>query len=45
VPCVLGKSGVEKVLEVPLSAAERAAFQVSIDHVKELVAVVQKLGG
>jgi malate dehydrogenase len=45
VPCVLGKGGVEKVLEVPLAAAEKAAFQVSIEHVKELVAVVQKLAG
>jgi len=44
VPAVLGKNGVEKVLEVPLSAEEKAAFQVSIDHVKELVAEVDKLG-
>jgi len=44
VPCVLGKGGVEKVLEVPLSEAEKAAFQVSIQHVKELVGVVQKMG-
>lgn len=44
VPAVLGKGGVEKVLEVPLSADEKAAFQVSIDHVKELVAEVEKLG-
>ncbi len=44
VPAVLGKGGVEKVLEVPLSPDEKAAFQVSIDHVKELVAQVDKLG-
>lgn len=44
VPAVIGKSGVEKVLEVPLSPDEKAAFQVSIDHVKELVADVEKLG-
>lgn len=44
VPAVLGKAGVEKVLEVPLSPDEKAAFQVSIDHVKELVAEVEKLG-
>ncbi|HOA73369.1 MAG TPA: malate dehydrogenase [Phycisphaerae bacterium] len=44
VPAVLGKNGVEKVLEVPLSPEEKAAFQVSIDHVKELVAEVEKLG-
>jgi len=43
VPAILGKNGVEKVLEVPLSAQEKAEFQVSIDHVKELVAIVDKL--
>lgn len=41
VPAVLGKNGIEKVLEVPLSGDEKAAFQLSIDHVKELVAQVQ----
>lgn len=43
VPCMLGRSGVEKVLEVPLSSQEKAAFQTSIDHVKELVAAAEKL--
>lgn len=43
VPAILGKNGVEKVLEVPLSADEAAAFKVSIEHVKELVAQVQGL--
>jgi malate dehydrogenase len=43
VPCVLGKGGVEKVLEVPLSADESAAFKVSIEHVKELVEAAGKL--
>jgi malate dehydrogenase len=43
VPTVLGKNGVEKVLEVPLSADEKAAFNVSIDHVKELVRDAEKL--
>jgi malate dehydrogenase len=42
VPAVLGKRGVEKVLEVPLSPEEKAAFQVSIEHVKELVTATQK---
>lgn len=44
VPCILGKGGVEKVLEVPMTPVEKAAFQVSIEHVKELVAVVQRIG-
>ncbi len=41
VPAVLGKGGVEKVLEVQLDAAESAAFKVSVEHVKELVATVK----
>ena len=45
VPCVLGVGGVEKVIEVPLSDNEQAAFQASIDHVKELVAETEKLTG
>jgi malate dehydrogenase len=43
VPAVLGRGGVEKVLEVPLSPEEKAAFQLSIDHVKELVTQVDAL--
>ncbi len=46
VPAMLGKNGVEKVLEVELSDSEKAEFQVSIDHVKELTALAQKqIGG
>ncbi|HSW45446.1 MAG TPA: malate dehydrogenase [Phycisphaerae bacterium] len=45
VPCILGRNGVEKVLEVPLSPDEMAAFRTSIDHVKELVAQAQKILG
>ncbi len=43
VPCMLGAAGVEKVLEVQLSAEEKAAFQTSIDHVKELVGIAEKM--
>ena len=43
VPCVLGAGGVEKVIELDLSADERAAFAASIAHVKELVAAVEKM--
>ena len=42
VPCVLGTGGVEKVIEIELDEQEKAAFQTSIDHVKELVAVAMK---
>lgn len=41
VPCVLGKDGVEKILEIELDAGEKKMLQTSIDHVKELVAAVK----
>src|SRR4029450_14135813 len=41
VPCVLGKDGVERVLEVELDANESKMFQTSVAHVKELVAAVK----
>lgn len=43
VPAMLGRNGVEKVLEVPLASEEKAAFDVSIQHVKELVAQAEKM--
>jgi malate dehydrogenase len=43
VPAILGRNGVEKVVEVPLSSDEKTAFQESIDHVKKLVAQVDSL--
>ena len=43
VPCILGSSGVEKIIELNLTNEERTAFQTSIDHVKELCAQVDKL--
>jgi malate dehydrogenase len=41
VPCVLGKDGVERVIEVQLDEAERKMFDGSVSHVKELVKDVQ----
>ncbi len=41
VPCVLGSSGVEKILEVELQGEEKTAFQTSVQHVKDLVASVK----
>jgi malate dehydrogenase len=43
VPCLLGAKGVEKIFELKLTADERAAFQTSIGHVKELCAQVDRL--
>ncbi len=42
VPCMLGKNGVEKVIEVELDGEERKKFESSVSHVKELVALAEK---
>lgn len=42
VPTMLGKNGVEKVIEIELDAGERSQFEASAAHVKELVEVAQK---
>lgn len=39
VPCMLGKNGVEKVIEVELDPEERQMLDTSVAHVKELVGV------
>ncbi len=43
VPVVLGSSGVERIIELKLEQTERAAFQKSVDAVKELVKVMAGL--
>ena len=45
VPVVLGAGGVEKIIQLELSDDERAAFQKSVDAVKELVGVMADLLG
>jgi malate dehydrogenase len=42
VPCVLGRNGVEKVLEVELDAREKELFEASVQHVKDLCAATRK---
>jgi len=37
VPVVIGGNGIEKIIEITLTAVESAAFQRSADAVKELV--------
>ena len=44
VPVVLGARGVERVMEIELTAQEKADFQKSVDAVKELVAAMERLG-
>ena len=43
VPVVLGAAGVERIIELQLSASERVAFQKSVDSVKGLVATMARL--
>lgn len=43
VPCVLGSSGVEKIIEVELDPAERRMFETSVGHVKELCGLVDRM--
>jgi malate dehydrogenase len=43
VPVILGAAGVERVVELRLSDQERAAFQKSVEAVKELVKVMEGL--
>lgn len=42
VPCILGRDGVEKVIEVELDAREKEMFATSVAHVKELCAAAKK---
>ncbi len=43
VPIVLGTAGVEKIVELTLTDTERAAFQKSVDAVRDLVATMAKI--
>ena len=45
VPVILGTGGVEKIIELKLTASEQAQFQKSVDAVKELVKVMAGLTG
>jgi len=45
VPCVLGARGMEKVIELKLQPEEKAALDKSAAAVKDLVAVLAKVGG
>jgi len=44
VPCVIGKGGVEKIVEIQLNPDERKMFDHSVNAVKGLVEVVDKMG-
>ncbi|MGH7917910.1 MAG: malate dehydrogenase, partial [Candidatus Binataceae bacterium] len=42
VPVVLGGGGIERIIEIELTSAERQAFQGSVAHVRELVEAMDK---
>ena len=42
VPVILGKNGVEKVIELDLNEDEKALLETSRSHVKEVMAVLEK---
>lgn len=44
VPVVLGRNGVEKIIELDLNDAEKALLDTSRKHVKEVMDVLDKLG-
>ena len=41
--CVIGAGGVEKIIEIPLTAEEKKAVDVSAEHVAELVGALDKV--
>jgi len=43
VPCVLGKDGMERIVEIKMTPDEQALFNESAQHVKDLVKVVKDL--
>ncbi len=44
VPCVLGGAGLERVCEIALDERERAAFENSVNRVRQLLADLERLG-
>jgi malate dehydrogenase len=45
VPVILGKNGVEKVIELQLTDAEKELLNVSRDHVQEVMDVLDRING
>ena len=43
VPVMLGKNGVEKIIELDLNETEKAQFEKSLAHVKQLATKVDQL--
>jgi malate dehydrogenase len=45
VPVVIGGGGVERIVQIDLTAAEKTAFESSVAHVRELVEAMDKVIG
>jgi malate dehydrogenase len=45
VPVVIGAGGVEKIIEIDLSAADKKAFDESLNHVKDIVQAMNRILG
>jgi malate dehydrogenase len=43
VPVIIGAGGVEKIVQIELTAAEKEAFESSVGHVRELVEAMDKV--
>ena len=43
VPVMIGKNGIEKIIELPLNQSEMAEFEQSAGHIKELIAKCKEL--
>lgn len=43
VPVIIGRNGVERIVELQLTTEEKAAFHRSVKAVEDIVAVVEKL--
>jgi malate dehydrogenase len=43
VPVVIGAGGVEKIIDINLSAADKKAFDESLNHVKDIVQAMNRI--
>ena len=43
VPVVIGAGGVEKIIDINLSAADKKAFDESLNHVKDIVQAMDRI--
>ncbi|MGC8843020.1 MAG: malate dehydrogenase [bacterium] len=44
-PCVVGKGGIERVIEPPLTAEEKEAFLLSYETLRQAISIVEKQEG